>query len=120
MKIEQLDGIMLMEAHTGPSSNRPQSTTALLRLVKRCFPWRRPRTKLGPPTHGVVCACHRCAGSTQPKGLRGNLRCSGHPAKQSQPWQPQIFELMRIWLFGDQESAPGRSDARIYDQITKP
>ncbi|KRX33341.1 hypothetical protein T05_14582 [Trichinella murrelli] len=72
MKIQRLDSseaeIMLCGRKWTPSSNRPQSTTALLMLIKRCFPWRRPLTSLGHPDDAVVCACHRCAGCTQSEG----------------------------------------------------
>ncbi|KRX31740.1 hypothetical protein T05_2393 [Trichinella murrelli] len=52
------------------SSNRLQSTTALLMLIKRCFPWKCPLTSMGPPDDAVVCACHRCSCCTQSKGSR--------------------------------------------------
>ncbi|XP_003365983.1 putative archaea-specific Superfamily II helicase [Trichinella spiralis] len=42
-------------------------------LIKRCFPWRRPLTTLGPPEDAVVCACHRCAGCTRTKSTRTEL-----------------------------------------------
>ncbi|XP_003366386.1 putative eukaryotic translation initiation factor 4 gamma 3 [Trichinella spiralis] len=42
-------------------------------LIKRCFPWRRPLTSLGPPEDAVVCACHRCAGCTRTKSTRTEL-----------------------------------------------
>ncbi|XP_003367779.1 conserved hypothetical protein [Trichinella spiralis] len=41
--------------------------------IKRCFPWRRPLTSLGPPEDAVVCACHRCAGCTRTKSTRTEL-----------------------------------------------
>ncbi|XP_003371569.1 ubiquitin-conjugating enzyme E2 1 [Trichinella spiralis] len=80
MKIQQLDcseaEIMLRGrkwTRTGPSSNRPKNKTALLMQIKRCFPWRRPLTSLGPPEDAVVCACHRCAGCTRTKSTRTEL-----------------------------------------------
>ncbi|KRX34339.1 hypothetical protein T05_13599 [Trichinella murrelli] len=80
MKIQQLDSSEAEITICGRKwtrtglTNRLQSTTALLMLIKRCFPWRRPLTSLRIPDDAVVCACHRCAGCTQSKGLRGTLR----------------------------------------------
>ncbi|KRY25382.1 hypothetical protein T03_11611 [Trichinella britovi] len=52
MKIQQLDSseaeIILCGRKWTPSSNRLKSTTALLKLIKRFFPWRLPLTLLGP------------------------------------------------------------------------